>query len=156
MVGEHPSNQPADQNPSTGRSEGVQGRRIQRKRSKGWTRGDAVCVDRSSRFGNPFAVYRDLDGWRIHVLYVTDGRFPEEPAFGTKAEAVVRAVELYTAWLKGELVVAGIERRRRWILDNLHRLHGRDLCCYCAVPADGGVDWCHAATLLALANGGER
>jgi hypothetical protein len=81
-------------------SNAVGARRIQRKQAKGWTRGDAVCVDRSSRFGNPFAVYQDLDGWRIHVLYVADGRFPEMPAFDTKHEATVAAVELFAAWLE--------------------------------------------------------
>lgn len=135
-------------------SGGMGARRIQRKRTKGWTRGDAVCVDRSSRFGNPFAVYRDLDGWRIHVLYVPDGRFPEMPAFDTKPEAIVAAVQSFAAWLKGELFVAGIERRRWWILDNLGALRGRDLCCYCAEPADGEVDWCHAMELLRLAAAG--
>jgi hypothetical protein len=139
-------------------SEGMGARRTQRKRTKGWTRGDAVCVDRSSRFGNPFAVYRDLDGWRIHVLYVTDGRFPEVDAFDTKPEATTAAVQTFEAWLKGEMSVAGLERRRRWILDNLGALRGRDLCCYCAVPADGEVDWCHARVLLELAaeTGGTR
>jgi hypothetical protein len=132
-------------------SNGIGARRVQRKRSKGWTRGDAICVDRSSRFGNPFAVYRDLDGWRIHVLYVADGRFPEMPPFDTKHEATVAAVELFAAWLKGDLFVAGIEARRKRILDGLGALRGRDLACYCALPADGDVDHCHAAVLLRLA-----
>jgi hypothetical protein len=156
IAGGDPSMAGTPHNPSIPRSETCGPKRVQRKRTKGWTRGDAACVDRSSRFGNPFAAYRDLDGWRIHILHVTDGRFPEIAAHDTKPEAIITAVRLFEAWLKGDLFVNGLEVRQRWILANLHVLRGRDLACYCAVPDEGEDDWCHAAVLISLANGGKQ
>lgn len=107
--------------------------RIRRSRTKGWRKPEgAVIVDRTSRFGNPFAVGRDA----------TDN---------------AHAVTLFKAWLERDdpdtLDPYGsaeyrqaMSNRREWILDNLHRLAGRDLVCFCGPDAD-----CHADVLLRAA-----
>ncbi len=74
-----------------------------------------------------------------------------------------RSVILYRAWLNGELTprilgcagfgtheIATLGRRRRWLLERLPQIAGRDLQCSC--PADSV--WCHADVLIALANSG--
>lgn len=60
---------------------------IHRSRRRGWRRPpDAVIVDRSSRYGNPFAVQQIL-------------------AAG-EAEAAASPSSAYTAWLDGEAFAA--------------------------------------------------
>jgi hypothetical protein len=105
--------------------------RIQRRRVKGWTRPEgAVIVDRTSRWGNPFAV---------------GGPVPMEYGGG---EVIDRcdAVALYRVWLRRHPEVVEAARRE---------LAGRDLACWCPLPRPGETDWCHAAVLLTVAAGGE-
>lgn len=102
--------------------------RIQRRRAKGWRLPEgAVCVDRSTPWGNPFVVGRD----------------------GTAAECV----ELYRAMLSGLICVTTHatvpEQRaaRQHVLEHLPELRGRPLACWCRrwLP-------CHADVLLEIAN----
>ena len=120
--------------------------RIQRKRSKGWKLPEgAVCVTRPTRFGNPFSVdYWGLElslalfneiahgGWNPTLLdHVSDDRHHE-------------AYELYRVWtmrIGGH--PADIIRSE---------LRGKDLACWCPLPATGQPDRCHAFTLLEIAN----
>lgn len=123
-------------------------RRIRRERTPGWSRGDAVIVDRTSRFGNPF---------RVAGCVVVD---PLDGRVWTCTDAVDArrwACDLYAAWLDGQGPdVYAVGRKsfdRRRILADLPSLAGRDLACPCPLPAPGEVDHCHAArTLLPLAN----
>jgi hypothetical protein len=54
------------------------------------------------------------------------------------------AVELYRAYLAARPRLAEAARLE---------LAGRDLACWCKLPAAGEPDHCHAAVLLELANG---
>lgn len=102
--------------------------RIQRKRTKGWRLPPGVvCVDRSTRWGNPFRVGADI------VI-----RYPDSSkVFLATIRTPQQAVEWYRAF-------------------TLHYHHGRsrldtlrdkDLACWC--PLDQP---CHADVLLELAN----
>jgi len=117
--------------------------RIQRKRTKGWARPEnAVIVDRSSRFGNPFTVADFLEAW------------PES----TEEAARESCVEMYRDWLNDKLCNGCGPEGTRWsaaardrILADLPMLRGKDLACPCPVPEPGEPDHCHAVVLLTLA-----
>ena len=104
--------------------------RLQRKRTPGsHLPANTVCVDRSNRkYGNRFAVgeWHELVGRPIR----------------DRAEAV----ELYSLHIgpmgNYELDVAEIRRD----------LAGKNLACYCPLPAEGEPGICHAAVLLKIAN----
>jgi hypothetical protein len=109
-------------------------RRIRLSRSKGWRMpANTVKVDRTTLFGNPFAV---------------------------KDWGHDRAVALHRAWLTGQAIDApiaaaelqGLAARRKQVLAALPGLRGKHLACWCALPGRGEPDNCHAALLLALAN----
>lgn len=101
--------------------------RIQRRRASGWRLPDgAICVDRSTPWGNPFVVGRD----------------------GTAAECV----DLYAKLLAGYVCMSvkaewGEQNRaRRHVLAHIDELRGHDLACFCRPGAP-----CHADILLRLA-----
>ncbi|MGW3298446.1 DUF4326 domain-containing protein [Streptomyces rubiginosohelvolus] len=104
--------------------------RIQRRRTKGWTTPlDAqgrrpVYVGRGSKWGNPWRV-GDRSPWAPYQ--------PMTPA---------QAVEVFRYGID---TPQGRETARR-------ALAGRDLMCWCPLPAEGEPDHCHAAVLLDLAN----
>ncbi|MEU6725532.1 DUF4326 domain-containing protein [Nonomuraea wenchangensis] len=131
--------------------------RLQRWRTKGYRLPEgAVCVDRTSRYGNPFAVRRDpsrpLLEWHVEDL---GGRLPVDnllaERYGTRHLATMAAVRLYDRHTRpGGVYELDVERVRR-------DLAGKDLACWCALPEPGQTDWCHAAyTLIPLANGERR
>lgn len=94
---------------------------VQRKRVKGYqTPDNTVSVARPSIFGNPFKV--------------TDKR------------DALAATRLFAFWLLSDKLNYQPERRQR-ILDNLHKLRGKNLSCFC--PLDQP---CHRDVLLYLAN----
>ncbi len=108
--------------------------RIQLRRSKGWHMpDDAVKVDRTTLFGNPFPI---------------------------KEYGHDRAVDLHGKWLTGSLEGEGIPRSRmvelaalrQKVLAALPALRGKNLACWCSLPQPGERDNCHAALLLELAN----
>lgn len=102
---------------------------------------EAVNVARPSRWGNPFT--RDA---AIESEYAT--------------EATWRAfvVECFRDWLgptrSGRDWWQGPESDacRAAILTGLPTLRGKNLACWCALPAAGAPDICHAAVLLEIAN----
>jgi hypothetical protein len=116
--------------------------RIQLSRRKGWKMPpNTVKVDRSSLFGNPFAVSK---GWITggELTMKTERYFVGDTFqhFATKHEAMQKAVEYFVAhmnspraWKQRELVKIG--------------LRGKNLACWC--PLDQP---CHADVLLELAN----
>jgi uncharacterized protein DUF4326 len=96
--------------------------RIQLRRSKGWKMPEnTVKVDRTTKWGNPFA-----DGAHFRAQLAQHGYFDAK----TKRGGTVRNT---------------VEDIRR-------ELAGRNLACWCALPADGDTDSCHAAILLQIAN----
>lgn len=109
--------------------------RLQRSRRKGSQIPEgAIYVGRPTLWGNPFRSDR----------------------FGH-----AKATILHARWLRGELSTlqlerlgfcAGecetLERRRTAVLREIHRLRAHDLVCWCPTSSR----WCHADTLLAIAN----
>lgn len=82
--------------------------RIQLRRTKGWRLPpNTVKVDRSTPYGNPFAV--------------TDER--------TAAEAV----QAFRFWLLNGCCGAGMQDRKDVVLAALPRLRGKNLACWCKV-----------------------
>jgi hypothetical protein len=126
--------------------------RIQRRRTPGWRKPEgAVYVGRGSRWGNPFIVVSSARApWRVEIAGREPGALPGGPhLFSTWEEAAAfasRLFELHTGPL-------GLYEYDADTLADLHReLGGRDLMCWCPLPADGQPDHCHAAVLLELAN----
>lgn len=120
--------------------------RIQLRRTKGWRKPlMAITVARPSKWGNP---------WRIGPDGLVHGPgtfFSHDPAASS-----TMAVALYADWLDlGHLAPALIDHqlgdlalRRARILNDLHELRGRDLCCWCR-----STQPCHGDVLLGRANG---
>jgi len=108
--------------------------RIQRKRTKDWRlpKG-AVCIDRTTKWGNRYRVTRSrLGGWAI-----VWGNYEYWPPYKTRAEAVRVAVRWYaTRQLRGKLREAA-----------QRELRGKDLACWCKLG-----DPCHGDPLLEAAN----
>lgn len=126
--------------------------RIQRRRAKGWRAQDhttsplgATYVGRPTRFGNPARlVYADHG---LVVQWGHDGAVVGTwPADGREARKY--ATDLYRDW---------IGRPEQESQRKLFRvlLYGRDLACWCPLPAAGQPDHCHAAVLLEMANAPE-
>jgi hypothetical protein len=122
-------------------------KRVRRERTKGWRKGDnTLIVDRTSRWGNPWAVTLDVNrGWRVHPAKVKSLLSPEIVGWWEDRDrAALVAVNLYRRHLAAnpDLVV---QARRDLV--------GRDLACPCPIsPAKGDVDLCHASLLIAVAN----
>src|SRR6266576_3867608 len=113
-------------------------KRVQLRRTAGWRMPpNTVKVDRSTIFGNPF----------------------ELKQYGPE-----QAVALCRAWIEGKLADENIRstyppwaathlvERRKKVLAAIPTLRGKNLACWCALPAPGERDYCHAAVLLELAN----
>jgi hypothetical protein len=119
--------------------------RIQRSRTRGWRApAGAVYVGRGTRWGNPWRVVREpvTGGWHVHREGqdgVGIGTWPTADA------ARPLAVQLYEHWAMHAVGFAAQVRAE---------LAGRDLMCWCPLPAPGQPDHCHAAVLLRIANGG--
>lgn len=141
IMGEHPSKLETPHNPSTPTSQACEARRLRLSRKAGWRKPEgSILVSRPGKFGNPFT----LDWVRLDGIHRTD------------AEARVVAVQAFQAWLTDESYgvqfrSTWLDGRRAWILEHLHELAGKDLLCWCPLPADGETDWCHARVLLDLA-----
>jgi hypothetical protein len=101
-------------------------KRIQRKRTRGWTTSpNTVYVGRPTIFGNPFVIDDEHDAaW---------------------------TVRMFRSWLSGAPNTGG-GLRRISLLSRLSELRGKDLACWCREPEPGKPDMCHAAILLELAN----
>lgn len=128
--------------------------RIQRRRIKGWRApAGAVYVGRPTTYANHWAVVRTPSGWAASW---TAGAFghgqPWHPgddrrfvAAATELDARRVAVDLYRGYIDAWPELAASARLS---------LRGRDLMCWCPLPAPGQPDHCHAAVLLEIANGG--
>lgn len=153
--------------------------RVQLKRTRGWRLSPgAVVVARPTRWGNPFR-YRHVTGlarvpaavgdgeweYESRTAAVPGGRFDYVHEDGRVTVCHVRymtraeIVDAYRRALTGDLspgmraaapsggflAVTADDARRE--------LAGRDLACWCPLPASPAEpDLCHAAVLLAVAN----
>lgn len=101
----------------------------------------AVVVARPSIYGNPWTIAGAREaGYR-----------------GTDTSLAAWCSGLYREWLEdqpGSLtrMLEGGEAKASSIRARLPILRGRNLACWCALPAPGEPDPCHAAVLLDLAN----
>jgi hypothetical protein len=135
-------------------------------------------VARPTKWGNPFG-YRKPTGlcrvpaalgdgeWEYegrisaddmqHDYFHPDGRITVcHVRYMTRAEVV----ECYRRLLLGDVPpamrMAFGDRRLPFTVEDARReLAGRDLACWCPLPATGERDHCHAAVLLAVSNGWE-
>lgn len=100
-------------------------KRIQRKRISGWRMPDnAVYVGRPTPWGNPF-------NWK-------------DEAIGSRGAAA----RMYKEWLRSfPPGLAMYKQDRKFILQNLDLLRGKDLVCWCPIGEP-----CHADFLLKIAN----
>jgi hypothetical protein len=118
-------------------------RRIQRRRTKGWRAPEhSAYVGRPTRFGNPFRITHDPDtkGWHVVARNgFSVGTFP------SNLEARRYATDAFRVWITQPKQEETLRLFRAL-------LHGRDLTCWCPLPAPGQPDHCHAAVLLELAN----
>lgn len=128
-------------------------RRIQLSRARGWRLADhstnCKIVDRRSIWGNHWNVIRSGKQW----IVLRDNNWPVVGTFDTDVEARAFAVKQQRRWLTDDEFAAqfpDLAGDRRWLLAHLDDLRGRDLACWCPLPADGKVDWCHAAVLLRM------
>ncbi len=108
--------------------------RIRLSRQRGWRLPEgAVSVARPTRWGNPFKPGQELT------------RFPFNELFGPVVRDKAHAVEIFACYAS---ITSGYAMLVR------HDLAGRSLACWCPLPEPGQPDICHAAVLLAIANGG--
>jgi hypothetical protein len=121
--------------------------RIQRTRVKGWRMPEgAVYVGRPTRWGNPFKVGEPVPRESPLFPYLLRA-FPTGARLGLlprlisyRAQTVVDA---YGWWFIEQPAL---------MMSVREELGGRDLACWCPLPASGEEDVCHAAFLLAMAN----
>ncbi|RKN61893.1 DUF4326 domain-containing protein [Streptomyces klenkii] len=117
-------------------------RRVQRTRKAGQPGipDGARYVGRPTRWGNPFRISHDRRG---PVVHCPDGS--ELFGFADDANARDWAVAEFRVWIREPEQADLLAAARR-------ALAGRDLACWCAVPAEGEPDHCHAAVLLQISN----
>lgn len=114
--------------------------RIRRMRVKGWRRGDAVIVDRTSRYGNP---------WKVG-----DPGVPDRAAAVTEFALALAARRIVLATVAEPAKALEVLRLGKYPSDKeIQRdLRGKDLACPCPLPEPGEEDHCHAAWLIHEAN----
>jgi len=101
--------------------------RIQRKRSKGWRLPEnTICVDRSTKWGNPFIIGKH----------------------GNREDCVLLHALLlggFICVLNGDSEVQ--KKYRDFVKNNIKLLRGKNLACWCPLDMP-----CHADNLLEAAN----
>lgn len=131
---------------------GTAPKRLQLSRAKGWRIADYsanyVIVDRRGIWGNHWTILQSGKQW----LVLRDNVWPVLATFDTKTEAAAFAVDRYRQWLTDDdfaIAHPGLMWERTWVLEHLHKLRGKTLCCWCKDDEP-----CHARVLDELANGG--
>jgi len=106
---------------------------------------NAMKVDRTTRFGNPF----DVREYGIELAL----RLFEDTARGAWLPANVTDVDVPTREMLHEAHHRWIKRLGGNPVEAIRaELRGKHLACWCAPPARGHDDRCHAAILLRIAN----
>jgi hypothetical protein len=111
--------------------------RIQRKRTKGYRMPpETVSVTRPGVFGNPFPVdvYGALIATDRFRRWITGNMSALEMSQSSRADQ----------WGGANVSLVTV---RRWMLDEMPKLRGKNLACFCPLDAP-----CHANVLLELAN----
>jgi hypothetical protein len=109
--------------------------RIQLSRKRGWRKPEgAVNVARPTEWGNP---------WREGTTHWSIG----------PGGVIDRSGKVLTRQDAVDSYRHGIEHDPAYVAYVRENLAGRDLACWCPLPAEGDPDICHAAVLLAIANG---
>lgn len=129
-------------------------KRIQLSRRKGYRKPEgAIVVARPTRWGNLYRVGKCDGGWEVWSwaslfgLYEPDKVKFDEDVFATRAEAAVRAVEMFVKDF-------GPGGEFEFTDEELAELRGHDLACWCPLLDDDGKPWpCHADALLVAASG---
>ena len=134
--------------------------RIQLSRARGWRKPPgSVVVSRPSLWGNMFkvgALCQEPGPWKCPAVPYAGFGLPGTytgydvmnepfPYQVRKVRDRADAVALFAAYIRfhdDEWPPEGIRRA----------LAGRDLACWCPLPAEGEPDICHAAVLLKIAN----
>jgi hypothetical protein len=120
--------------------------RVQLSRARGWRMPpNTVKVDRTTPWGNPYDV-REFGGDLSLQLFASTacGCWSRSNVQGIDDETLLDLHAAHCAWLR-RLGGRPLERARR-------ELRGRNLACWCPLPALGEDDECHAAILLRVAN----
>jgi hypothetical protein len=129
--------------PAAGADPGCAPRRVQLRRSKGWRMpANTLKVDRTTCWGNPYVVgFCGLTLERCIALYRNTVLGIWDPGMLTDMtdDQVRQIYALHCAW-------RARNPQPPWMLE------GRNLACWCRLPAQGEQDCCHAAVLLELAN----
>lgn len=131
-------------------------KRIQRKRTKGWRMPDnSIYVGRPTMWGNPFKVVGDtiyvfsryrfthnLDPWIFHLMGDT------EKAAEIYHECVLNnsMVYAYCADMR-DIDIVYIYDHFKQISQNLNKLKGKDLVCWCSLDKP-----CHADVIIKIIN----
>lgn len=121
-------------------------RRIQLSRRAGWTMpANTVKVDRTTPWGNPFDVREYGHELSLHLFeWTACGCWSKSNVHGIDEPTLVGIHSAHCAWIR-RLGGQPLARART-------ALRGRNLACWCPLPADGARDECHASILLKLAN----
>lgn len=118
--------------------------RLQLSRAKGFKLSEASAsendlphkrVDRCTKWGNPFGDEK--------VFIRIDGHW-------TTTEHLLDAASIFGLWLRGKAqgpAIVSLYPRRKWMLEHLEELRGKNLACWCKPFAP-----CHADVLLEIAN----
>jgi hypothetical protein len=126
-----------------GRTATDQPRRIQLRRTKGWRMpANTVKVDRATVFGNPFPVevYGRAGAIDRFRRWLTGDLSDREMSQSVRSDR----------WAARNVSLAIV---REWLLNNLPRLKGKHLACWCPLTDnDGNPVACHADVLLEHAN----
>ena len=112
-------------------------KRIQRKRTKGWRLPEnAMCVDRSTMWGNPFRPYTAvrLAGFDVGII---------EPAVTIHVGTIEECLAWYRIWAECQIRLHDRMGANAW----LDPIRGKDLACWCPLGSE-----CHSDVLLELAN----
>lgn len=108
--------------------------RVQRSRQKPNPE-NTKCVDRTSKWGNPYKVVEQGKTWRV---IDKDGNY-FGGVYSTKESAAGKAVELYKPYINSEIEKGNLD---------LSDLIGQNLACWCSLSSP-----CHADYLLSLVGG---
>jgi hypothetical protein len=124
----------------------VKAMRVQLSRRKGWHMpANAVKVDRTTRFGNPY----DVREYGVELAL----RLFEDSAVGCWLPANIADADVPTREMLHEAHCRWIRRFDADPVDAIRKeLRGKHLACWCRLPKHGEEDTCHAAILLRIAN----
>lgn len=120
--------------------------RIQRKRTKGFKLPlNTVCVNRPTKWGNPFIPGKYLNGWGMAFIAIQlCKQNPKEIRKIYKSGVLDKKITIKTALKYYKLWVNFMVKEGKL---NTEELRGKNLACFCPLSSP-----CHVDILLKLAN----